>query len=97
MSKETDLCCMCNLVCVCVVNMGSDCDIVCRIGLAIAQHLARNGARVMVSSRREDHVKHAVDALKGEGLSVEGTICHVGKEEHRKQLIQEVGQQGVLE
>ena len=83
--------------CVCVVTMGSDCDIVCRIGLAIAQHLARNGARVMVSSRREDHVKHAVDALKGEGLSVEGTVCHVGKEEHRKQLIQEVGQQEVLE
>lgn len=47
----------------------------------------------MVSSRREDHVKHAVEALKGEGFSVEGTICHVGKEEHRKQLIQEVSQQ----
>ena len=50
----------------------------------------------MVSSRRDDHVKHTVDALKGEGLSVEGTVCHVGKEEHRKQLIQDVSQQEVV-
>lgn len=68
----------------------------CRIGLAIARRLARDGARVMVSSRRDDHVKHTVDTLKGEGLSVEGTVCHVGKEEHRKQLIQDVSQQEVV-
>lgn len=67
-----------------------------RIGLAIARRLACDGAHVMVSSRKEDHVTHTVDTLRAEGLSVEGTVCHVGKEEHRKQLIQEVSGQEVV-
>ncbi len=34
----------------------------------------------MVSSRKEENVKKAVDALKEvEGGKVEGMICHVGK------------------
>ena len=41
-------------------------------------------------------MRHTVDALRAEGLSVEGTVCHVGKEEHRKQLIQEVSEQEVV-
>lgn len=45
----------------------------------------------MVSSRKEENVKKAVDALKEvEGGKVEGMICHVGKSEHRKNLIKEV-------
>ncbi len=54
----------------------------------------------MVSSRKEANVKHAVELLRqgggggggggGEGGKVEGVVCHVGKDEHRKNMIQEV-------
>ncbi len=45
----------------------------------------------MVSSRKENNVKTAVEKLKEEeGGQVEGTICHVGKAEHRANLVKEV-------
>ena len=61
-----------------------------RIGLAIATRLATDGAKVMVSSRREGRVRKVVEGLKEKGLNVEGMVCHVGKEDHRKNLIEEV-------
>jgi short-subunit dehydrogenase len=61
------------------------------IGLGIAKQLASDGASVMISSRKEDHVDEAVASLCREvGSTVCGTICHVGKEEDRKRLIKEV-------
>ena len=60
------------------------------IGLAIATRLAADGAKVMISSRKESNVRKVVSDLKEKGLSVEGTVCHVGKEDHRKNLIEEV-------
>jgi dehydrogenase/reductase SDR family protein 4 len=59
------------------------------IGLAIATRLATDGAKVMISSRKESNVRKVVSDLKEKGLSVEGTVCHVGKEDHRKNLIEE--------
>ncbi|XP_076280719.1 dehydrogenase/reductase 4 [Lasioglossum baleicum] len=56
------------------------------IGFAIAKRLAQEGAKVMVSSRKESNVKKAVEELKSEGLQVSGIICHVGKKEDRKNL-----------
>ncbi|XP_053978574.1 uncharacterized protein LOC128876334 isoform X2 [Hylaeus volcanicus] len=56
------------------------------IGFAIARRLAQEGAKVMVSSRRESNVKKAVEQLKSEGLQVSGVICHVSKKDHRKNL-----------
>lgn len=45
----------------------------------------------MVSSRKEDKVRKAVSSLKEvEGGRVEGMVCHVGKSEHRTNLIKEV-------
>ena len=58
------------------------------IGFAIAKRLAQEGAKVMISSRRESNVKKAVEQLKSEGLLASGTICHVGKKEDREHLFQ---------
>ena len=46
----------------------------------------------MVSSRKQENVDRAVKQLRSEpgNLTVEGVVCHVGKPEHRKRLIQEV-------
>lgn len=63
-----------------------------RIGFSIAKRLVGDGADVMVSSRKEENVKSAVDRLrKVEGAGkVEGVVCHVGKSDHRTNLIKEV-------
>ncbi|XP_025774371.1 dehydrogenase/reductase SDR family member 2, mitochondrial-like isoform X7 [Puma concolor] len=60
------------------------------IGFAIARRLARDGAHVVVSSRKQQNVDRAVAALQGEGLSVVGTVCHVGKAEDRERLVDTV-------
>lgn len=61
------------------------------IGFCIAKQLAIDGAMVMLSSRKQDHVDEAVASLQREvGNAVCGTICHVGKEEDRKRLIEQV-------
>ncbi|XP_072480396.1 dehydrogenase/reductase SDR family member 4-like [Notamacropus eugenii] len=57
------------------------------IGFAIAQRLARDGAHVIVSSRKQQNVDRAVATLQKEGLSVTGTVCHVAKAEDRKRLV----------
>uniref|UniRef100_A0A8C4M2M3 Dehydrogenase/reductase 2 n=1 Tax=Equus asinus TaxID=9793 RepID=A0A8C4M2M3_EQUAS len=58
-----------------------------RIGFAIARRLAQDGAHVVVSSRKQQNVDRAVAVLQGEGLSVTGTVCHVGKAEDRERLV----------
>ncbi|XP_006835479.1 PREDICTED: dehydrogenase/reductase SDR family member 4-like isoform X2 [Chrysochloris asiatica] len=57
------------------------------IGFAIARRLAQDGAHVIVSSRKQQNVDRAVATLQGEGLSVTGTVCHVGKAEDRERLV----------
>nr|XP_048301302.1 dehydrogenase/reductase SDR family member 2, mitochondrial-like [Myodes glareolus] len=57
------------------------------IGFAIARRLAQDGAHVVISSRKQENVDRAVTTLKGEGLSVTGTVCHVGKAEDRQHLV----------
>ncbi|XP_053451144.1 dehydrogenase/reductase SDR family member 4 isoform X1 [Nycticebus coucang] len=57
------------------------------IGFAIARRLAQDGAHVVVSSRKQQNVDRAVATLQGEGLSVSGTVCHVGKAEDRERLV----------
>ncbi len=49
------------------------------IGLAIATTFARAGARVMVSSRKVEHVNAVVASLRAEGHDVVGVIAHMGK------------------
>ncbi|XP_020037353.2 dehydrogenase/reductase SDR family member 4 [Castor canadensis] len=57
------------------------------IGFAIARRLAQDGAHVVISSRKQQNVDRAVTTLKEEGLSVTGTVCHVGKAEDRERLV----------
>ena len=60
------------------------------IGFAIAHRLAKDGAKVVVSSRKANNVKKAVEVLRNEKLECHGMVCHVGKSEDRKKLIEEV-------
>lgn len=57
------------------------------IGFAIARRLAEDGAHVVISSRKQQNVDRAVATLQGEGLSVTGIVCHVGKAEDREKLV----------
>ncbi|XP_078365235.1 dehydrogenase/reductase SDR family member 4-like isoform X3 [Oculina patagonica] len=59
------------------------------IGFAIAKQLARDGAKVMISSRKQDKVTDTVAKLEEPGCTVKGVVCHVAKPEHRKNLIKE--------
>ncbi|XP_068967461.1 dehydrogenase/reductase SDR family member 4 [Bombus flavifrons] len=63
------------------------------IGFAIVKRLAEEGAKVMISSRKESNVKKAVEQLKSEGLNVCGTVCHVGKSEDRNNLLKNTEQE----
>jgi len=58
------------------------------IGLGIVRRLGAEGAKVMVSSRRQMNVDEAVAQLKSEGLEVAGCVCHVGNPEHIKRLVE---------
>ena len=50
------------------------------IGLAIAKAFLKEGARVIISSRKSDSVQKVVEALQStHGEKVMGVSCHVGK------------------
>lgn len=70
------------------------------IGFEIARRLAQEGARIMISSRKQRNVDATVAALAKEGLTVSGCVCHVGNQEQRKALvsatIQAFGQLDIL-
>jgi len=58
------------------------------IGLAIAKQLAARSAEVLVSSRKEENVKEAVDHLRSIGLAnVHGIAAHVANRDDRKSLM----------
>lgn len=57
------------------------------IGKAIAQGLAENGAKVVVSSRKQEAVDAVAEAFKSDGLEAVGIQCHIGDSEQRKSLI----------
>lgn len=57
------------------------------IGRSIAQGLAENGARVVVSSRKQDAVDAVVAEFKKEGLEATGIACHIGDSAQREHLI----------
>lgn len=59
------------------------------IGFGIAQRLARDGCKVMISSRKQANVEKALGLLKADNLDVAGVTCHVGKAEDREKLLGE--------
>lgn len=58
------------------------------IGLAIAERLAKEGAKVMISSRKQANVDKALTSLQSQNLDVAGVKCHVGSADDRKAMIQ---------
>lgn len=59
-----------------------------RIGYAIVERLASEGAKVVVSSRKESNVNKAIEQLKSKGLyDVYGVKCHVADASDRKNLL----------
>uniref|UniRef100_A0A915E233 Uncharacterized protein n=1 Tax=Ditylenchus dipsaci TaxID=166011 RepID=A0A915E233_9BILA len=48
------------------------------IGYAIAKRLGLDGAKVVVSSRKDINVKNAVNALRMDGIDCDGCVAHIG-------------------
>lgn len=67
------------------------------IGFAIAQRLAEEGARVIISSRKPANVKKAVNKLCQENLIVKGLTCHVSNEAQRRSLFEAANKWGGLD
>lgn len=61
-----------------------------RIGFAIAERLAQEGSKVVISSRKSANVEKAVKVLQSKGFQdVHGVVCHVGNINDRKKLFAE--------
>lgn len=48
------------------------------IGKGIAHRFARDGCKVVISSRKKENVDNAVDEIKRAGGEAIGIVCHVG-------------------
>ncbi|MCL4156565.1 UNVERIFIED_CONTAM: hypothetical protein GTU68_002226 [Idotea baltica] len=57
------------------------------IGESIAHSLAKAGAKVVVSSRKQNAVDEVAERYRKEGLEATGIACHVGDEEQLKALV----------
>jgi NAD(P)-dependent dehydrogenase (short-subunit alcohol dehydrogenase family) len=57
------------------------------IGRAIAEQLARAGARVVISSRKLDACQKVRDSLKAEGHEAIAIACNVGRREELGELV----------
>ncbi|MCK5442127.1 MAG: glucose 1-dehydrogenase [Maribacter sp.] len=57
------------------------------IGKSIAQGLAENGAKVVVSSRKQSAVDEVAEEFKMAGLNAVGIQCHIGDSDQRQSLI----------
>ncbi|GJM36151.1 MAG: dehydrogenase [Saprospiraceae bacterium] len=58
------------------------------IGESIARGLAEFGAKVVISSRKQDAVDAVAENFRKEGLEATGIACHVGDEAQLKQLVE---------
>src|SRR4026209_348051 len=59
------------------------------IGRAIAEELARAGAKVVISSRKAEKCEEVAAAIRSEGLEASAIPCHIGKREDVENLISE--------
>jgi NAD(P)-dependent dehydrogenase (short-subunit alcohol dehydrogenase family) len=63
------------------------------IGRAIAEALARAGAKVVVSSRKADKCEEVAREIRSEGLTAIAIPCHIGKREDVEHLVSETKKQ----
>ncbi len=59
------------------------------IGESIARGLAEYGAKVIVSSRKQDAVDAVAASFKADGFEATGIACHVGDEAQLKNLVEQ--------
>ena len=57
------------------------------IGEAMARGMAEAGAKVVISSRKQEAVDAVAEQFKSDGLEAAGIACHVGEEEQLQQLV----------
>lgn len=57
------------------------------IGERMARGMAEFGAKVVISSRKQEAVDIVAQALRDEGLEATGIACHVGDDEQLKNLV----------
>ncbi|WP_282075680.1 glucose 1-dehydrogenase [Maribacter aquivivus] len=57
------------------------------IGLSIAKGLAENGAKVVISSRKQDAVDAVAKEMQEAGFEAIGIACHIGEADQRETLI----------
>ncbi|KAF3326036.1 Dehydrogenase/reductase SDR family member 4 [Carex littledalei] len=57
------------------------------IGFAIAERFGREGASVVISSRKQKNVDEAAEDLRSKGIDAIGVVCHVSNPQHRKNLV----------
>ncbi len=60
------------------------------IGFAIAEALAKAGARIAFNCRREEHLKTALDDYKAKGIDAVGYICDVTDESAVADMIADI-------
>lgn len=58
------------------------------IGESIARGLAEYGAKVVISSRKQEAVDEVAENFRKDGLEATGIACHVGNEEQLKNLVE---------
>ena len=59
------------------------------IGRAIAEAMARAGAKVVISSRKPDKCAEVAEAIKSEGCEATPIACNIGKREDLERLVAE--------
>ena len=57
-------------------------------GESMARGMAELGAKVVISSRKQESVDQVAEGFKADGLEAVGIACHVGDEAQRQQLIE---------
>ena len=62
------------------------------IGRAIAEAMARAGAKVVISSRKADKCTEVAEAIKSEGWEAIPIACNIGKREDLERLVAETKQ-----
>ena len=63
------------------------------IGRAIAEQLARAGAKVVISSRKADACEEVAAQIRSEGGEAAAIACHIGKREDVEHLVSETKNQ----
>lgn len=63
------------------------------IGLAAAEHMARCGAHVVISSRKEDSCQKVAETLRAQGLKATPIAANISKDEEIDKLLDETRRQ----